>query len=163
MENPEAPLNIVYVNPEIPQNTGSTARLCAATGIPLHLVGRLGFRIDDRAVRRAGLDYWPHVDVRRHKDFAALKESAGPGARFLLFSKSAARLYSGAVFKPGDYLVFGAETKGLPPELMREYEDSCFRIPILPAVRSLNLATSTGIVVYEALRSLGFPGLPISS
>ncbi|MFA6450181.1 MAG: tRNA (cytidine(34)-2'-O)-methyltransferase [bacterium] len=152
----QAPLNIVYVNPEIPQNTGSTARLCAAAGLPLHLVGRLGFRIDDRAVKRAGLDYWEHVTVHRHKDFNALKEYA-PGARFLLFSKTASTLYSDAEYMPGDYLVFGAETKGLPPDIMETYKERCYRIPILPQVRSLNLATSTGIVVFEALRQLGFP------
>jgi len=156
METKQPPLNIVYVNPEIPQNTGTTARMCAATGIPLHLVGRLGFRIDDRAVKRAGLDYWEHVTVVRHKDFGALEESA-PGARFLLFSKYAAALYTDAEYRLGDYLVFGAETKGLPPEIMEKYKDTCYRIPILNEVRSLNLATSTGIVVYEALRQLGFP------
>ncbi len=150
-------LNVVYVNPEIPQNTGSTARLCAAAGIPLHLVGRLGFRIDDKAVKRAGLDYWEHVTVVRHKDFKALEASAPPGARFLLFSKSALKIYSDAQYRLGDYLVFGAETKGLPPEIFEAHSDHCYRIPILPAVRSLNLATSTGIVVYEALRQLGFP------
>jgi len=158
MDAASPPLHIVYVNPEIPQNTGSTARLCAAAGIPLHLVGRLGFRIDDRAVKRAGLDYWHSVTIARHKDFAAL-EAAAPGARFLLFSKSAQALYSDAGYRHGDYLVFGAETKGLPAELMEKYKDSCYRIPILPAVRSLNLATSTGIVVYEALRQLGFPNV----
>jgi tRNA (cytidine/uridine-2'-O-)-methyltransferase len=156
METQAPPLNIVYVNPEIPQNTGTTARMCAATGIPLHLVGRLGFRIDDRAVKRAGLDYWKHVAVHRHKDFGALEESA-PGARFLLFSKTADALYSDAEYRLGDYLVFGAETKGLPPEIMEKYKERCSRIPILNEVRSLNLATSTGIVVYEALRQLGFP------
>ncbi len=156
METAVPPLHIVYVGPEIPQNTGSTARLCAATGIPLHLVGRLGFRIDDKAVKRAGLDYWHSVTVLRHKEFADL-EAEAPGARFLLFSKSAQKLYTEAEYQRGDYLVFGAETKGLPADLMDKYKDNCYRIPILPAVRSLNLATSTGIVVYEALRQLGFP------
>ncbi|HOO57614.1 MAG TPA: tRNA (cytidine(34)-2'-O)-methyltransferase [bacterium] len=153
----EPPLNVVYVKPEIPQNTGSTARLCAATGIPLHLVGRLGFRIDDRAVKRAGLDYWKHVTVVRHRDFDSLRAEAGDAARFLLFSKTAKKLYSEAEYRKGDYLVFGSETKGLPPEIMEAYSETCYRIPILPGVRSLNLATSTGIVVFEALRALGFP------
>lgn len=158
MEKHAPPLHVVYVNPKIPQNTGSTARLCAATGIPLHLVGRLGFRIDDRAVKRAGLDYWEHVDIRRHKDFEALKRQAGPGARFLFFSKSAGKLYTEAEYKFGDYLVFGSETEGLPPELLSANADNCFRIPINPTfVRSLNLATATGIAAYEALRQLDFP------
>jgi tRNA (cytidine/uridine-2'-O-)-methyltransferase len=159
MEKPAPPLHIVYVSPRIPQNTGSTARLCAATGIPLHLVGRLGFRIDDRAVKRAGLDYWAHVEVRRHKDFAAL-ETHAPGARFLFFSKSASKLYSDAEYRFGDYLVFGSETHGLPPELLSSNAALCYRIPInISFVRSLNLATATGIVAYEALRQLGFPNL----
>ena len=157
MENREPPLHIVYVNPQIPQNTGSTARLCAATGIPLHLVGRLGFRIDDRAVRRAGLDYWENVEVHRYRDFDTLRRKA-PGARFHLFTKSAERLYTENEYRAGDHLVFGSETKGLPKELLEEYADSCCRIPIIPDnVRSLNLATATGIAVYEALRQLDFP------
>ncbi len=157
MQNERPPLNIVYVNPEIPQNTGSTARLCAATGVTLHLVGRLGFRIDDRAVRRAGLDYWEHVDTRRHKSFDDLRAEF-PNARFLFFSKSASRLYTEAKYAEGDFLVFGSETKGLPPELTASAQESCFRIPIdASAVRSLNLATATGIAVFEALRQLGFP------
>lgn len=150
------PLHIVYVNPEIPQNTGSTARLCAATGIALHLVGPLGFRVDDKSVRRAGLDYWPHVTVFRHDSIDSLIEQAG-GARFHYFSKTAARPYSEARFARGDYLVFGAETTGLPAALLEANSDTSWLIPIRPCVRSLNLATSTGIVVFEALKQLDFP------
>jgi len=154
MSNP--PLHVVYVAPEIPQNTGSTVRLCAATGVKLHLAGRLGFRTDDRYLKRAGLDYWEFSSVEIHRSFDALK-AATPGARFLYFSKTAEKLYSDAGFQPGDYLVFGSETKGLPPEILEPNGENAYRIPILPCVRSLNLATATGIVVFEALRQLGFP------
>lgn len=154
MDNP--PLHVVFVNPEIPQNTGSTVRLCAATGVKLHLAGRLGFRTDDRYLKRAGLDYWEFSSVEMHRKFEDLK-TAAPGARFLYFSKTAEKLYSDAEYKLGDYLVFGAETKGLPPKILEPNHESTYRIPILPCVRSLNLATATGIVVFEALRQLGFP------
>jgi len=152
----EPPLHIVYVRPEIPQNTGSTARLCAATGIPLHLVGRLGFSTDEKAVRRAGLDYWRHVRVTEHKNIRELYEIA-PGARFHYFSKTADKVYTDADYRRGDYLVFGSETRGLPEEILESNPADTYRIPILPCVRSLNLATATGIVVYEALRLMDFP------
>jgi tRNA (cytidine/uridine-2'-O-)-methyltransferase len=154
-------MHIVFVEPEIPQNTGSTARLCAATGTPLHLVGKLGFRIDAAAVKRAGLDYWPHVTVLRHENFEALREAAGPGARFWFFTKRAGKNYTQVEYRPDDYLVFGAETRGLPDSLTAAFPEQCVRIPIDDtAVRSLNLATSAGIALYEALRQNDYPGIP---
>lgn len=149
-------LNIVFVEPEIPQNTGSTARMCAATGAALHLVGRLGFRVDDRAVRRAGLDYWEHVKLERHRSLESLKRKAPADANFYYLTASRGGLYTEAAYRPGDYLVFGRESTGLPEELLDSNPDRCLRVPVLPAVRSLNLATAAGIVLYEALRQMGF-------
>jgi len=149
-------LNIVFVEPEIPQNTGSTARLCAATGAALHLVGKLGFRIDDAAVKRAGLDYWEHVRLKLHPSLESLKKAAPEEARFFYFSSSADLLYTDVQYRAGDFLVFGKESTGLPREILEQNRASCFRIPILNTVRSLNLATAAGIVLYEALRQHDF-------
>jgi tRNA (cytidine/uridine-2'-O-)-methyltransferase len=152
-------MRIVLVEPEIPPNTGSIARLCAATETPLHLVGRLGFTIDDRHLRRAGLDYWPWVPLHRHVDWAAFA-AAVPGRR-LAFSARATRPYTAIRFAPDDVLVFGGETKGLAPEVIEELEPEVYRIPITsPHVRSLNLANAVSIVLYEALRQLGTAAQP---
>jgi len=149
------PFNIVLVEPEIPPNTGNIARLCAATGSVLHLVGRLGFSMDDRYLKRAGLDYWESVILRQWPDLAALR-AAAPGGRFFYLSTRAARSYLQAGFRAGDYLVFGKETKGLPQELIAAHPDTAITIPMpADAVRSLNLSTSVGIVLYEALRQNG--------
>jgi tRNA (cytidine/uridine-2'-O-)-methyltransferase len=148
------PLRIVLVEPEIPQNTGSIARLAAATQSPLHLVGRLGFRIDEKAVRRAGLDYWHLVELSQHLDLHHFAH-AHPGARLRLFSATATRSYLDAGFRPGDALVFGKESVGLDPDLIDRHRDAVFGIPTLGAVRSLNLANAVAIVLYEALRQLG--------
>jgi tRNA (cytidine/uridine-2'-O-)-methyltransferase len=147
-------LHVALYEPEIPPNTGNVARLCAATGAVLHLVGRLGFRLDDRALRRAGLDYWPHVEVRRHATFADFEAALG-AARLFCFSARAARPYTEARYRDGDCLLFGGETYGLPPDLLARHAGRTFGIP-MPAgkVRSLNLATAVGIVLYEALRQL---------
>lgn len=152
---PMKPFNIVLIEPEIPPNTGNIARLCAATGTVLHLVGKLGFSIDDRYLKRAGLDYWEFVTLRQWPDLAALQASAS-GARFFYLSTKASRSYLEAGFKSGDYIVFGKETKGLPEELLLANPDTSITIP-MPAekVRSLNLSTSAGIVLYEALRQTG--------
>ncbi len=147
--------HVALVEPEIPPNTGNVARLCAATRTPLHIVGATGFRLDDRAVRRAGLDYWPEVDLRRHRDLEALY-AALPGARFVYLTTKAANSYADWEFSAGDCLVFGRETRGLPEDLLRANAERCLRIPVLnPAVRSLNLATAVAIVLYEALRQTG--------
>ncbi|HSQ63115.1 MAG TPA: tRNA (cytidine(34)-2'-O)-methyltransferase [Polyangiaceae bacterium] len=152
------PLHVVLVEPEIPPNTGNIARLTAATASVLHLVGRLGFRIDDHAVKRAGLDYWPLVDLRTHVDFphfahAFAKES--PAGKLHLFSAQAEKSYLAGGFAAGDALVFGKESVGLSEGLLTQYEDRVLAIPTLGAVRSLNLSNAVSIVVYEALRQLG--------
>jgi tRNA (cytidine/uridine-2'-O-)-methyltransferase len=150
-------LSVALVEPEIPPNTGNVARLCAATNTPLHIVGVTGFRMDDRAVRRAGLDYWPEVKLTRHRDLEALYQSLSE-ARFVYLTTKADRLYTAWIFQPDDCLVFGRETRGLPEELLHANWDHCLKIPILnPNVRSLNLATAVGIVLFEALRQLGNP------
>lgn len=149
------PFNIVLIEPEIPPNTGNIARLCAATGTVLHLVGKLGFSIDDRQLKRAGLDYWPAVTLHQWPDLEALC-AAHPAARCWYTSKKAAKTHLQADFRPGDFLVFGKETLGLPDELLAADPGHCLRIPIFsPAVRSLNLSTAAGIVLYEALRQCG--------
>ncbi len=148
-------LSVALVEPEIPPNTGNVARLCAANDVPLHIVGVTGFRMDDRALRRAGLDYWPEVKLSRHPDLDALTRALSE-VRFVYLTTKADRVYTDWAFEPHDCLVFGRETRGLPEELLRQNWDSCLRIPIRnPNVRSLNLATAVGIVLYEALRQLG--------
>ena len=148
-------LSVALVEPEIPPNTGNIARLCAANNVPLHIVGVTGFRLDDRAVRRAGLDYWPEVQLSRHPDLDALY-TALPDARFVYLTTKADRVYTDWTFAPNDCLVFGRETRGLPEALLHANWDRCLRIPIRnPNVRSLNLATAVGIVLYEALRQVG--------
>jgi tRNA (cytidine/uridine-2'-O-)-methyltransferase len=157
------PFHIVLIEPEIPPNTGNIARLCGATGTVLHLVGRLGFSIDDKHLKRAGLDYWDAVDVRQWSDLETLQAAFTKG-RFWYTSKKARRTHVQADFHPGDFLVFGKETLGLSEELLRHNAEQSIRIPILsPVVRSLNLSTAAGIVLYEALRQTGqlvTPGSP---
>jgi tRNA (cytidine/uridine-2'-O-)-methyltransferase len=148
-------IHVALVEPEIPPNTGNIARLCAATFVPLHIVGVPGFRMDDRAVKRAGLDYWPEVLLQRHRDLDALY-AALPSARFLYLTTKATQSYAEWTFQDGDCLVFGRETKGLPEDLLHANWDRCLTIPMPnPKIRSLNLATSVGIVLYEALRQTG--------
>jgi tRNA (cytidine/uridine-2'-O-)-methyltransferase len=146
--------HIVLVEPEIPPNTGAVARTCAATSSPLHLIRPLGFKIDDHAVRRAGLDYWHLLDLHVHDDFAAFRRAA-PEQRLHLFSSGAERSYLDADFRPGDALVFGRESTGLPRDLLQTHDDRCWGIPTSGAVRSLNLSNSVAIVLFEALRKNG--------
>lgn len=147
-------LHVVLVAPEIPQNTGSIARLCAATYCRLHLVRPLGFSLEDRYLKRAGLDYWPYVDWCVYDDWEQCVSAVGQG-NIYLFSARAERPYWVAQYKRGDVLVFGSETKGLPTPLRERYADRLFVIPIdHPRVRSLNLANAVSIVVYEALRQM---------
>jgi len=143
--------HVVLVEPEIPPNTGNVARLCLATGSVLHLVEPLGFSIDDRALKRAGLDYWPEVDVRLWPSLPALLESIGEDARRFYLTTKTTRPYWEQSFRSGDYLFFGRETRGLPESLLHAHPDDCLTIPMQSA-RSLNLATAVGIVVYEAIR-----------
>ena len=148
-------LSVALVEPEIPPNTGNIARLCAATNVPIHIVGVTGFRMDDRALRRAGLDYWPEVKLTRHRDLESLYQTL-PQARFIYLTTKADRLYTDWTFQTDDCLVFGRETRGLPEDLLRANWDRCLKIPMLNArVRSLNLATAVGIVLFEALRQTG--------
>jgi tRNA (cytidine/uridine-2'-O-)-methyltransferase len=149
-------LQIALFEPEIPPNTGNIARVCAANGSPLHLVGRLGFRLDEKSLRRAGLDYWDDVELHRHDSFAqfeiALQESQ---SRILCLSAHATTPYTKIQFQVNDCLLFGAETRGLPLEVLERYRGQSFTIPMLSGkVRSLNLATAAGIVLYEGLRQL---------
>jgi tRNA (cytidine/uridine-2'-O-)-methyltransferase len=148
------PFRLVLIEPEIPQNTGNIARIAAATQSPLHLVGRLGFRIDEKAVRRAGLDYWHLVTLEQHVDLAHFVDHH-PGARLRLFSAISDRSYLDAGYRPGDALVFGKESVGLDQELLDRHPEAVFGIPTLGAVRSLNLANAVAIVLYEALRQVG--------
>ena len=145
-------ISVALVEPEIPPNTGNVARLCAATRTPLHIVGVTGFRLDERAVRRAGLDYWPEVELHRHRDLAALA-TALPNARFVYLTTKATRPYTDWRFCADDCLVFGRETAGLPAEVLKANWPNCVTIPMPNArVRSLNLATAVAVVLYEALR-----------
>ncbi len=151
-------LHVVLWEPEIPPNTGNIARLCAATGATLHLVGRLGFRLDERSLRRAGLDYWPATQIVRHDSLDAFEQTVGDkglSQRLFCLSAHATIRYTDARFQAGDYLMFGSESRGLPPSLLQRNDERTLCIP-MPAqkVRSLNLATAVGIVLYEALRQI---------
>ena len=155
MQSP-SPFHIVLIEPEIPPNTGNIARLCGATGTTLHLVGKLGFSLDDRYLRRAGLDYWHTVKLHLWDNLVELLQ-AYPNARCWYTSKKASRTHCQADFQPNDFLVFGKETQGLPDELLNANPDRAIRIPMFePDVRSLNLSTAAGIILYEALRQTGF-------
>lgn len=153
-------LHIVLVEPEIPPNTGNIARSCAITGSELHLVKPLGFSIDDKSLKRAGLDYWPFVKVHIHDDLSSfLKEYEG--RRMFLATTKGVMNYSEAEYRDGDMILFGRETAGLPKEFIEENREKTIRIPMSgdTRLRSLNLSNSAAIVLYEALRQLGFPGL----
>lgn len=150
-------LNVVLIEPEIPPNTGNIGRLCLAAGARLHLVGPLGFSLDDRALKRAGLDYWPEVDLVLWDSFGELRQSAEDDAGFFFLTTKSKRPYWDATFSANDYLVFGSETRGVPRYLLVESEAQCLTIP-QKSGRSLNLATSVGIVLYEAVRQLEFAG-----
>ena len=146
--------NVVLVEPEIPPNTGNVGRLCLATGADLHLVKPLGFSIDDRALKRAGLDYWQDVRVTVWESFAELKAAQEVGARFYFLTTKAQQAYWDARFERGDFLVFGRETKGLPEALLAANPEWCLTIPMPGSTRSLNLATAVGIVLYEGVRQV---------
>lgn len=152
-------VHVALWEPEIPPNTGNIARLCAATGAPLHLIGRLGFRLDDRHLRRAGLDYWPHVTLHLHDDLSAFetwrRERGFDAKRLFCSTAHGSTPYTNIAFARGDAILFGSETRGLPPEVLARHADRTFVIP-MPAgtVRSLNLANAVAIVLYEALRQL---------
>ena len=148
--------NVVLVEPEIPPNTGNVARLALATGSTLHLVKPLGFSIDDRQLQRAGMDYWKNVDVKIWENFGEFELRVDLSARCFFFSTKAEKPYWQNRFLPGDFLIFGRETKGLPESLLARFAGNAFCIPMQPQARSLNLATAVAIVVFEGIRQLSF-------
>lgn len=148
-------MHIILHQPEIPGNTGNIGRTCVATGTPLHLIEPLGFRLDEKSIRRAGMDYWQHLDVRRYTNFEEFKEK-NPGAKIWMATTKAKRTYTEVEYGPDDYIMFGKESAGIPEEILVENEENCIRIPMLPAIRSLNLSNSVSIILYEALRQNGF-------
>ena len=156
-------MNIVLLEPEIPANTGNIGRTCVATGTKLHLIEPLGFRLDEKSVKRSGMDYWQDVDVTRYinyEDFlekTRATESYDP--RIWYATTKARHVYTEVAYGPNDYIMFGKESAGIPEEILVENEPFCIRIPMLPDIRSLNLSNSVAIVLYEALRQQGFAGL----
>ena len=148
-------ISVALYKPEIPPNTGNIARTCAATGAPLHIVGLTAFSLDESRVRRAGLDYWPFLKLTQHPDLDTLRAALSPAARIVCLTTKIKRVYTDFQFQPDDCILFGPETKGLPPEVLEAHKDTCLTIPMfVPEVRSLNLANSVSIVLYEAIRQL---------
>ena len=152
-------LNIVLVEPEIPQNAGNIVRTCAVTGSKLHMVRPLGFEVSDKYLKRAGLDYWHFVDISYYDSIAEVMDKFYKGDNFWFFSTKSKLIHSDAQYKDGDFLVFGKETKGLPESLLEAHYDECVRLPMINECRSLNLSNSVCVGVYEALRQLGYPNL----
>ena len=149
-------LNVVLVEPEIPQNAGNIARTCAVTGTILHMVRPLGFEVTDKYLKRAGLDYWNLVDIRYYDSIEEVMDKYYNGSNFWFYSTKSKIIHSEASYKDGDFLVFGKETKGLPEDLLKKHYNECVRIPMMGEVRSLNLSNSVCVGVYEALRQIGF-------
>lgn len=146
-------MNVVLYEPDIPGNTGNVSRTCVATGSALHLVGRLGFKMDDAHLKRAGLDYWPKLKLFRHADWEAFEKSLPPEAALYFFSKRATRSLWSASFVPDSYLIFGCETKGLPESFHQRFGDRMYALPMVPdSVRSLNVSNAAAVALYEALR-----------
>jgi tRNA (cytidine/uridine-2'-O-)-methyltransferase len=151
-------VNIVLHEPEIPYNTGNIGRTCVLTGTALHLIKPLGFSTDDKMIKRAGMDYWPLLRVRYYDDFEDFLEQNTPKQLILATTKTA-RLYTDIIYSEGDYIMFGKESAGIPADIRARYPDTCVRVPMRNSLRSLNLANSAAIVLYEALRQQCFPGL----
>ena len=151
-------MNIVLLEPEIPANTGNIGRTCTATGTPLHLIEPLGFHLDEKSIRRAGMDYWHQLEVHRYMNFQEFQE-LHPGAKIWMATTKARHVYTEVVYGPDDYIMFGKESAGIPEEILVEHEEECIRIPMLSAIRSLNLSNAVSIVLYEALRQNGFAGM----
>lgn len=151
-------MNIVLHQPEIPSNTGNIGRTCVATGTRLHLIEPLGFRLSENALKRAGMDYWEKLDYKRYINYADFLEQ-NPGARIFYATTKAHKCYTDVVYGPDDFIMFGKESGGIPEEILVENEEYCIRIPMLPGTRSLNLANSVSVVLYEALRQNGFGGM----
>lgn len=148
-------IHIVLHEPEMPANTGNIGRTCVATGSVLHLIEPLGFRLDDKLIKRAGLDYWDQLDVRTYINFEEFLEK-NKGAKIYMATTKSKQTYVDVQYEDGCYLMFGKESAGIPEEILLDYKETCVRIPMLPAIRSLNLSNSVSIVAYEALRQQGF-------
>ena len=148
-------MNIELHQPEIPGNTGNIGRTCVATGTSLHLIEPLGFRLDEKSLKRAGMDYWPLLDVHRYVNFQEFIEK-NPGVKLWMATTKARRAYTEASYGPDDFIMFGKESAGIPEEILVEHEETCIRIPMLSAIRSLNLSNAAAIVLYEALRQNQF-------
>ena len=151
-------MNIVLHAPEIPANTGNIGRTCVATGTSLHLIKPLGFDISDKAVRRAGMDYWKELDLHVYEDFEEFVEK-NPGARIYMATTKARKAYTEVEYKGNDFIMFGKESAGIPEEILVKYEDTSVRIPMIGEIRSLNLSNSVSIILYEALRQQDFEGM----
>lgn len=151
-------MHIILHQPEIPANTGNIGRTCVATGSSLHLIEPLGFRLDEKSIKRAGMDYWENLDVTRYINFEEFQEKH-PGAKIWYATTKAKKLYSEATFSMDDYIMFGKESAGIPEEILVDHEEGCIRIPMLDSIRSLNLSNAAAIVLYEALRQNDFRGM----
>ena len=151
-------MHIILHQPEIPANTGNIGRTCVATGTSLHLIEPLGFRWDEKAIKRAGMDYWEHLDVTRYMNYQEFKEKH-PDAKIWMATTKAKHVYTDVSFGPDDYIMFGKESAGIPEEILVENEETCIRIPMLEQIRSLNLSNSVAIVLYEALRQNHFSNM----
>lgn len=154
-------MHIILHQPEIPANTGNIGRTCVATGTSLHLIEPLGFRLNEKEIKRAGMDYWEHLDVTRYVNFEEFKEKH-PGAKIWMATTKAKHSYTDVSFEPDDFIMFGKESAGIPEEILVEYEPTCIRIPMLPQIRSLNLSNSVAIVLYEALRQNNFESMELA-
>lgn len=148
-------MHIILHQPEIPANTGNIGRTCVAAGASLHLIEPLGFRLNEKEIRRAGMDYWEHLDVARYMNFDEFR-AMHPDAKIWMATTKARRTYSEVSYGPDDFIMFGKESAGIPEEILVEHEETCIRIPMLPQIRSLNLSNSVAIVLYEALRQQNF-------
>lgn len=151
-------MHIVLLEPEIPANTGNIGRTCVATNTPLHLIEPLGFRLDEKSIKRAGMDYWEHLDVKRYINYADFMEQ-NPNAKIWYATTKAKKTYSDVSFGENDYIMFGKESAGIPEEILVQHEEECIRIPMEDKIRSLNLSNSVAIVLYEALRQNNFSGM----
>ena len=148
-------MNIILHQPEIPANTGNIGRTCVATGTKLHLIEPLGFKLNEKSIKRAGMDYWEHLDVTRYVNFEEFLEK-NPNAKIWMATTKAKHIYTEVEYSPDDFIMFGKESAGIPEEILVDYEETCIRIPMLEQVRSLNLSNSVAIVLYEALKQNGF-------
>ena len=151
-------MHIVLHQPEIPANTGNIGRTCVATGTSLHLIEPLGFSLEEKQLKRAGMDYWEHLDVHRYMNYRTFREQ-NPGAKVWMATTKAQKMYTEVEFGPDDYIMFGKESAGIPEEMLVHYEETAIRIPMNPDIRSLNLSNSVAIVLYEALRQNDFAGM----